>query len=212
MTSDNRENNTPPIVGKRKQSTIERRALLVKTAITCFVKNGIAHTGIRDIATAAGVSVGNLYNHFSSKDELIAEIAKIEAVGLSKITDQVCAQPDPVRAVETFVSAYFTYCADMVSAILTIEITAEALRNKKVENLFKHNRARLVAAIVAPIKKGVRAGIFASSLPPKALAELVIDTVEGAALRVGLSGKSRKRSDKRSLQVFVKSALMAKDF
>ena len=33
---------------------------------------------MRDIAQAAGVSVGNLYNHFTGKEALIGEIALLE--------------------------------------------------------------------------------------------------------------------------------------
>lgn len=41
-----------------------------RTALRLFVARGIAETSIRDIAKAAGISQGALYNHYPSKDEL----------------------------------------------------------------------------------------------------------------------------------------------
>ncbi|WP_052372139.1 TetR/AcrR family transcriptional regulator [Amycolatopsis taiwanensis] len=39
-----------------------------------FATKGIASTTVRDIGNAAGVFPGSLYHHFTSKDELVAEI------------------------------------------------------------------------------------------------------------------------------------------
>lgn len=45
------------------------------TAITLFAKKGLSVT-IDEIAKAAGISKGLLYNHFQSKEVLIAELAR----------------------------------------------------------------------------------------------------------------------------------------
>jgi AcrR family transcriptional regulator len=39
-------------------------------ALRLFVERGVAETSIREIATAAGVSQGAMYNHYPSKEEL----------------------------------------------------------------------------------------------------------------------------------------------
>jgi AcrR family transcriptional regulator len=51
----------------RGEGTKER---IERTALRLFVARGIAETSIRDIARAAGISQGALYNHYPSKDEL----------------------------------------------------------------------------------------------------------------------------------------------
>lgn len=50
--------------GSETKERIERAALVL------FVKRGIAETSIRQIAKAAKVSLGAMYNHYKSKDEL----------------------------------------------------------------------------------------------------------------------------------------------
>ncbi|HDO1150981.1 TPA: helix-turn-helix transcriptional regulator, partial [Aeromonas salmonicida] len=41
----------------------QRRELIIQAALGCFIERGFHQTGMRDIAAAAGVSLGNLYNH-----------------------------------------------------------------------------------------------------------------------------------------------------
>jgi len=52
----------------------EKRSLIMDTALEHFAKEGFHYTTISHIAKHAGISKGLLYNYFSSKDELLAEI------------------------------------------------------------------------------------------------------------------------------------------
>lgn len=59
----------------------ETKSLIVATALRLFAENGYDRTTMRAIAAEAGVSVGNAYYYFASKDQLIQgfydEIAKV---------------------------------------------------------------------------------------------------------------------------------------
>ncbi|MBL8662459.1 MAG: helix-turn-helix transcriptional regulator, partial [Candidatus Odyssella sp.] len=48
----------------------ETKERIENAALTLFVKRGIAETSIRQIAKTAKVSLGAMYNHYKSKDEL----------------------------------------------------------------------------------------------------------------------------------------------
>ncbi len=48
----------------------ETKERIERAALTLFVRRGIAETSIRQIAKAAKVSLGAMYNHYKSKDEL----------------------------------------------------------------------------------------------------------------------------------------------
>lgn len=54
-----------------KQKSEQTRAVIVETALRLFRERGYEATTMRAIATNAGVSVGNAYYYFSSKEELI---------------------------------------------------------------------------------------------------------------------------------------------
>ncbi|MCC3270805.1 TetR family transcriptional regulator [Arthrobacter gengyunqii] len=52
----------------------QTRRLLIDSALALFRSQGYANTTMRCIAETAGVSVGNAYYYFRSKDELVAEL------------------------------------------------------------------------------------------------------------------------------------------
>jgi AcrR family transcriptional regulator len=54
----------------RVERTEETRFRIERAALKHFVEQGIAETSIRDIAKEAGLSLGAMYNHFKSKEEL----------------------------------------------------------------------------------------------------------------------------------------------
>ena len=60
----------------KRLSKEERKQEIVKTACKLFAERGYYNTTIPDIAEAMGMSVGNLYNYFSSKEELAKYIMK----------------------------------------------------------------------------------------------------------------------------------------
>ena len=60
----------------KRVSKEERKQEIVKTACKLFAERGYYNTTIPDIAEAMGMSVGNLYNYFSSKEELAKYIMK----------------------------------------------------------------------------------------------------------------------------------------
>src|SRR5882672_2642626 len=55
---------------KRADRTADTRERIERAALKHFVEQGIAETSIRDIADEARISLGAMYNHFKSKEEL----------------------------------------------------------------------------------------------------------------------------------------------
>ncbi|MCU5774391.1 TetR/AcrR family transcriptional regulator [Erwiniaceae bacterium BAC15a-03b] len=55
------------------------REILVSSAKHLFIKHGTANVGINDVTADAGLAKMTLYNNFSSKDALIAEVYQLVA-------------------------------------------------------------------------------------------------------------------------------------
>lgn len=62
----------------------DTRRHILSVAHDEFVRNGVRNTSIRTIASKAGITVGNLYHYFSSKDELYCEVMKPLLLALDK--------------------------------------------------------------------------------------------------------------------------------
>jgi AcrR family transcriptional regulator len=57
----------------------KKRALLIKIANELFYKNGFHATGIDTLLEVAGVAKMTLYNHFSSKEDLISKALEVKS-------------------------------------------------------------------------------------------------------------------------------------
>src|SRR5215217_9634377 len=54
----------------------DRRARILDAAERCFVRSGFHRTTMQDVAAEAGMSPGNLYRYFPSKDAIVAGLAE----------------------------------------------------------------------------------------------------------------------------------------
>jgi AcrR family transcriptional regulator len=53
-----------------REKSIETRANIIDAAYRLFLERGYSATAMRDISQAAGVTVGAIYNHFQTKEEI----------------------------------------------------------------------------------------------------------------------------------------------
>ncbi len=174
---------------KRERASQKRRQKIVEAALFCFLDKGFNQTGIRAIAEKAGISLGNLYNYFPSKNAVLVEIANLEKEELTPFKQLLANDSNPLETLKTFVQQYVTYTAQPESVKLTAEILGEAVRNREIAALFLENRAGLVSALQNLLERGVSTGDFHSLDDPKGVAELILDAMEGYAVRVVIEQK-----------------------
>ena len=58
-----------------KPKLADRRSAILDAAERCFAQSGFHQASMHDICVAAGMSPGNLYRYFASKEAIIAGIA-----------------------------------------------------------------------------------------------------------------------------------------
>lgn len=165
----------------REEATRERRAKITEAAVACFLEAGFQQTGVRDIAQRAGVSLGNVYNHFPGKDEILAQIAEAEQAALDPILDILATPSSPLAALHAFISTYGRYAAHRETVILTVEITREAIRKPDLGASFLANRARLISALSTVIRMGVEAGELRPDLDADDAARRTLHLIEADA-------------------------------
>ena len=79
-------------VAKKSEAT---RALILDTALDLFAEHGYERTTMRAIAQAAGVSVGNAYYYFDSKEHLVQGFYdRISELHVRASRDRLAAEPD----------------------------------------------------------------------------------------------------------------------
>src|SRR3954452_23150056 len=76
----------------------QTRELIAKTALRLFRERGYEATTMRAIATEAGVSVGNAYYYFGSKEELIQLYYEHSQEDHSQACERILARESEIRA------------------------------------------------------------------------------------------------------------------
>ncbi|HWS55545.1 MAG TPA: TetR/AcrR family transcriptional regulator [Pyrinomonadaceae bacterium] len=109
----------------------ERRGRIEDAAKELFIKRGFHATSMRDIATGAGTSLGNLYNYYRTKEDIlesiIAKYQKVIDARLRAIFDGVEEpfHPDSLtrfgRMVKELVSAHADFWLLMYIDVLEFE-------------------------------------------------------------------------------------------
>lgn len=163
----------------------QRRELIIQAALGCFIERGFHQTGMRDIATSAGVSLGNLYNHFARKEELIALIASLEAAELQPLLDEL-AQGSARTALARFATGYLAWSQTPENLLLGTEILAELTRHPEMAATFASNQRQICDALASTILRGQQEGCLEARLDPALTSQLLLDGLEGQALRDAL--------------------------
>ena len=86
---------------------LERRIL--NSAERLFAKDGVAATGMRAIATSAKASIGAVYHHFKSKEDILESIVRQELAERQGFLEALRRQGLPLETqIEQIVQMHFT--------------------------------------------------------------------------------------------------------
>lgn len=201
-----------------------RRQHIFEAAMACFIHGGFHQTSMRDIAQAAGVSLGNVYNHFENKEALIREIASAEAEELVPLMRLF--EPLEINRSKTerkahqhastlkFAHAYLAICRQSDYVKLSCEVIAECARHPEIAQLFAANRHQLCSAISDFLCDPESKATSDQSALAAQLAHSLLDLIEGWSFRQHLwkktshgTSKAQEKRDEQSLFIFIESLL-----
>lgn len=96
-----------------EQIRVESRAKIIATARRLFAERGFDGCNVSDIAKQAGMSQGNIYWHFASKDELFQAVLMdgFQAIGAT-MTEAVSSQGNGLEKFNQFLDAFLALSRD----------------------------------------------------------------------------------------------------
>ena len=116
-----------------------KRESILQTALQLFSTNGFHRTTIPDIAGALKMSVGNLYNYFSSKDMLAKEIIKYTSEVLGAEIKVINMMDIPTEEkIFKIVEVYFTMAKEkpeMIEYFLRVYLSNREVFNDGCEGM-----------------------------------------------------------------------------
>ena len=112
----------------------DRRTAILDAGERCFVTHGIHRTTMQDLAKLAGMSVGNLYRYFPSKDAFVLALAERDRAEAGQHLCHGDEAPWP-----TLVSLLRKHLvlAPREKAMLLVELWAEGTRNPTISAMLQ---------------------------------------------------------------------------
>ena len=94
---------------KDKSLISKRREHIAKTSVELFVKKGYHQTTVREIAQAAGLSMGALYDYISTKEDILFLVCDhIHTTVSTKLKEALTMENDSLDRLKIALSEYFT--------------------------------------------------------------------------------------------------------
>jgi len=168
-----------------RQKPVVRRASIVEAAREVIVREGMGATRLRDIAAAAGVSVGTVTYHFDGVAEILNEVVVLETARFySSIIEAVNAESDPVVGVRMLVEPLFadTDATDEHWRLWSDYWTAVARKPAVAAEYVERIRV-WEACLTRTLRRGVEQGRFTTA-DPSALALKLAAYSDGLATQL----------------------------
>ena len=178
-----------------------QRARILDAAIGLLAKRGYAGCSIAAVSTAAGVSPGTVYNHFSSKSELVAEVFR------SVVTREVDAVRNAVRVDDDVAGRTVALIETFAGRALKSPRLAYALLAEPVDPAVDALRLEFRVAFRDIAAESISLGVERGELPPQD-AEVVAAALVGA-IGEALVGPLAGVPDAGTLPTLIRFALNA---
>ena len=163
----------------------ERRNRILDAAERCFVRSGFHRTTMQDVAAEAGMSPGNLYRYFPSKDAIVAGLSERDRARVAKDFDTF----DTGDFMKSFAQLGRKHFEDepRERAILCLEIWAEATRNPAFADISEAFDEDIYGRMTTLFRHAQAKGVIAADVDPDSLAFLVSTLADGLFVRRAIS-------------------------
>ena len=97
-------------IRKPRADSLRNREQLLATAKTVFTEAGV-EVALEEIARRAGVGIGTLYRHFSTRGALLAAVYRREVEQLAEAAERLLTEKPPTEALELWFEEVIAYMA-----------------------------------------------------------------------------------------------------
>jgi AcrR family transcriptional regulator len=169
---------SPTSTTRKERRAAERRSLILDSAARLFADKGFHRTTTKDIAEAADVSEGTLYNYFESKDDLLMAImerlVESQDLGLRLDTSLLSDPQDFFGWMMDERKRFVDNHREMLQSVLSEILVNPQLRLKYYQQMIQPSMRMLEAHLQARLKQGQLRG-----LAPDLVVRLVVAVTTG---------------------------------
>jgi TetR/AcrR family transcriptional regulator, repressor for uid operon len=170
----------------RRTAEAERRLRILEAAERAFVRNGFHATTMQGVADEVGMSAGNLYRYFPSKEAIVEGLCELDQVEVAQAFAELMADNRHILESMRFALRKHVLAKPPDKARLLVEIWAEAGRNPRVAQLSRAIDAEVRARVEGLIDAAKAAGVAAPRLDSRFGARFFVTFVAGLFKRIAI--------------------------
>lgn len=158
-------------------------------------QKGINGATTVEIASAAGISEGNLYRHFRNKEEIIKSV--IDKIGndLAAILAGVAEISDPLQKLEITFKRHLMYIEGNVGVPRTIFSEETIVANENLRARVKGTILMYFQGVKEIVEQGQKIGALGTEMDSQAITSMFIGTIHFAVTRWLMSNFAPKLTD-----------------
>jgi TetR/AcrR family transcriptional repressor of uid operon len=155
----------PPLVSASQPAAVltERHIRILDAAERVFARAGFHAATMQDVAAEAGMSPGNLYRYFSSKDAIIEGMTERDRSLIAEDFGKLCPQNGSLLDQLEALGRKHLVEQPREKAVIAVQIWAEAARNPGMARMCADIEGTVIEGLAAAIREAKENG----ELPPR---------------------------------------------
>jgi AcrR family transcriptional regulator len=121
-----------PALPAHIETTAPKTGEILRAVRIAFVEKGFDGASMQDLARAAGMSVGNFYRYFPSKDAIITQMIALDMAEIETAFAHVLQSPLPMQTLRELIAQRLAQNQAQKSGELWAEIAAAAKRRPDI--------------------------------------------------------------------------------
>jgi AcrR family transcriptional regulator len=170
------------MTGLRARQKLDRTKRILKAASTLFRKTGYDSARIEEIAAAADVSVGTIYNYYANKGDLLVAIVAMEVNDVITSGEAVVEKPpsSALKAVNALMTIYIEHSLVWLNKHMWRQAMGTAMQQP--QSPFGHSYADLDDGLADQmtrlITKLQKLRIISPKADPQTLGEVIFNNMD----------------------------------
>jgi TetR/AcrR family transcriptional repressor of uid operon len=156
----------------------DRRAQILAAAERAFLREGFHAASMQDVAAEAGMSPGNLYRYFRSKEAIVAGLCACDQEELAANIRTLVSCGDPLSGIEVMLRRHLVE-EPRERFQMIVEIWAEATRNPAIAELCLGIDAHVRGGLAQVVESAKGLGVAAADVDVDFVVRTIMTIVIG---------------------------------
>ena len=151
---------------KNSELVREKRLQIAMAASKLFIKKGYFSTTMREISKASGLTIGNLYDYITKKEDVLYLVFEVfHSIWVNRLEEEGVFQiEDPVLQLKTAVKKMLELVNEYNDMVLLMYTESKSLP-KDFLKIILEKESGLVECLERILKRGVEKGVFQAKDP-----------------------------------------------